>query len=32
MYVEGEAEEVDIPTANLMGPDNAISKTELKDL
>ena len=32
VYVEGEAEEVDIPTANLMGPDNAISKTELKDL
>ena len=25
VFVEGEAEEVDIATANIMGPDNAIS-------
>ena len=26
VFVEGEAEEVDIATANIMGPDNAISQ------
>ena len=26
VFVEGEAEEVDIATANRMGPDNAISQ------
>lgn len=25
VFVDGEAEEVDIRTANVMGPDNAIS-------
>ena len=25
VFVEGEAEEVDITTANMMGPENAIS-------
>ena len=32
VYVEGEAEEVDIPTANLMGPENSISQKQLKEL
>ena len=32
VFVEGEAEEVDIATANRMGPDNAISQKQLKDL
>ena len=32
VFVEGEAEEVDIATANIMGPDNAISQKQLKDL
>ena len=32
VFVEGDAEEVDIATANRMGPDNAISQKQLKDL
>ena len=32
VFVEGEAEEVDITTANMMGPENAISQKQLKDL
>ena len=32
VFVEGDAEEVDIATANRMGPENAISQTQLKDL
>ena len=32
VYVEGEADEVSISTANLMGPDNAISQKQLKEL
>ena len=32
VYVEGEGEEVDIPTANLMGPENSISQKQLKEL
>ena len=32
VFVEGDAEEVDIATANMMGPENAISQTQLKDL
>ena len=32
VFVEGEAEEVDIKTANMMGPDNAISQKQLKEL
>ena len=32
VYVEGEADEVNIQTANLMGPDNSISQKQLKEL
>ena len=32
VFVEGEADEVSISTANLMGPDNAISQKQLKEL
>ena len=32
VFVEGEAEEVDITTANMMGPENSISQKQLKDL
>lgn len=32
VFVEGGADEVNIQTANLMGPDNAISQKQLKDL
>ena len=32
VFVAAEGEEVTISTANLMGPDNAISQKELKEL
>ena len=32
VYVEGQADEVSISTANLMGPDNSISQKQLKEL
>ena len=32
VFVEGEADEVSISTANLMGPDNSISQKQLKEL
>ena len=32
VFVEGEAEEVDITTANMMGPDSSISQKQLKEL
>ena len=32
VFVEGEADEVSISTANLMGPENAISQKQLKEL
>lgn len=32
VFVEGQADEVSISTANLMGPDNAISQKQLKEL
>ena len=32
VYVEGQADEVSISTANLMGPDNSISQKDLKEL
>ena len=32
VFVEGEADEVNIQTANLMGPDNSISQKQLKEL
>lgn len=32
VFVEGEHDDVDITTANKMGPDNSISQKQLKDL
>jgi len=32
VYVEGGADEVNIQTANLMGPDSSISQKQLKEL
>jgi len=32
VFVEGDADEVDIHTANRMGPDNAISQKQLKEM
>ena len=32
VFVEGEADEVSISTANLMGPDNSMSQKQLKEL
>lgn len=32
VFVEGQADEVSIPVANRMGPDNAISHKQLKEL